>query len=119
VGGALERFMPAESYYSPIVLLVAVCVVLLARGLVRRRGPLAALAHGAVARVGRRLGDATLGVFGAHLLVLEVVLRLPHIGGERGASSVGQLLARCAVVLVGAYAFSLAARRVPLLRRVV
>jgi surface polysaccharide O-acyltransferase-like enzyme len=119
VGGALERFMPAESYYSPLVLVVAVCLFLVARGLVRNGGLLASLARGSLARVGRRLGDATLGVYGVHLLVLEVVLRLPHIGGERGASSVGQLLARCAVVLVAAYAFSLAARRVPLLRRVV
>jgi surface polysaccharide O-acyltransferase-like enzyme len=119
VGGALERYLPAESYYSPAVLVVTVCIFLLGRCLVRREGLLAALSRGAAARVGRRLGDATLGVFAAHLLVLELVLQLPHLGGPRGATSVGQLLARCAVVLVGAYVFSLVARRVPLLRRVV
>jgi surface polysaccharide O-acyltransferase-like enzyme len=119
VGATLERYLPAESYYSHVVLVVAVCVFLVARGLVRVDGPLRALAHGAPSRLGRRLGDATLGVFAAHLLVLEVVLRLPVIGGDRGATSVGQLLARCAVVLVGAYVFSLVASRLPGLKRVV
>ncbi|HET8615684.1 MAG TPA: acyltransferase family protein [Actinomycetales bacterium] len=117
--GALERHSPAESYYSPTVLLISVCVFLVARGLVRPDGALAGLARGAPARVGRRLGDATLGVFGVHLLVLEVVLRLPVVGGERGATSVGLLVTRCVVVLVAAYVFSLVARRLPLLRRVV
>lgn len=119
VGATLERYLPAESYYSPVVLVVTVAVFLVARGLVRRDGLLRYLSQGGPARIGRRLGDATLGVFAAHLLVLEVVLRLPVIGGDRGADSVGQLVARCAVVLLGAYVFSLLAARVPGLRRVV
>jgi surface polysaccharide O-acyltransferase-like enzyme len=119
LGGALERYLPAESYYSPAVLVVTVAIFLLARALVRRQGALAVLSRGATARIGRKLGDATLGVFAAHLLILELVLRLPHIGGPRGAATVGQLLTRCAVVLFGAYVFSLAARRVPMLRHVV
>jgi surface polysaccharide O-acyltransferase-like enzyme len=117
--GALETYVPAESYYAPTVLVVTVSVFLLGRALVRPGGLLRALSTGATARVARRLGDATLGVFASHLLVLEVVLRLPVIGGPRGADSVGQLLARCVVVLLGAYVLALVASRLPLLRRVV
>jgi hypothetical protein len=117
--GALETYVPAESYYAPTVLVVTVSVFLLGRALVRPGGLLRALSTGATARVARRLGDATLGVFASHLLVLEVVLRLPVIGGPRGADSVGQLLARCVVVLLGAYVLSLVASRLPFLRRVV
>ncbi len=117
-GGVLERYQPAESYYSATVLVVAVGVFLLARALVRPRGPLRSLCRSGPTRLGRRLGDATLGVFASHLLVLEVVLRLPVLGGDKAADSVLQLVARCLVVLVGAYVVALVGSLVPWVRRV-
>ena len=51
-------------------------------------GLLRALFRPSAARVARRLGDATLGVFGVHLLVIEGLLRLPLIGGNQAANSV-------------------------------
>jgi surface polysaccharide O-acyltransferase-like enzyme len=117
LGGALERYLPAEAYYSPTVIVIAISVFLLAQGLIRPSGPLSALCRPAPALAGRRLGDSTLGVFAVHLLVLEVVLRLPLIGGDRAAESVGELLARCLMVFVVAYLIALLANRVPVLRR--
>jgi hypothetical protein len=118
-GGLLERFVPAEAYYSPVTVVLAVAVFLTARGLVRPAGFLAPLARGRLARIGRKLGDATLGVFAVHLLVLEVAERMPFIGGEAGALQPDELLARFGFVLAGAYAFSLTCARLPYLRRLV
>lgn len=117
LGQTLERYQPAESYYSVSVLAVAVGVFLLGRSLVRPGGGLRALCRPKVAVVGRRLGDATLGVFASHLLVLEVVMRLPVVGGP-AATSVPALFARILLVLLGAYLIALVGRQVPLVRRV-
>lgn len=118
VGGLLERFVPAEAYYSPTLIVVALSVFLLARATIQPRGLLRGLSRPTPARVGRGLGDATLGVFAVHLLVLEAVLASPVIGGEKAAGSVAELLARCVVVFVVSYVISLVARRVPVVRRV-
>jgi surface polysaccharide O-acyltransferase-like enzyme len=116
--GVLERFVPAEAYYTPTLIAIAMAVFLSARALVRPGGLLGVLARPVPARVGRGLGDATLGVFAVHLLVLEAILRMPLVGGEDAAGSVPELLARCVLVFVASYLISLLARRVPVVRKV-
>ena len=118
IGGRLERSMPAEAYYSPALIVIAISVFLLARALVRPGGLLNVLARPRLTRIGRRLGDATLGVFAVHLLVLKLMYELPKVGGDQAAGSVAQLLARCAFVFVIAYLVSLTAARIPIIRRV-
>lgn len=115
--GLLERFLPAEAYYSPTVVVIAVCVFLCARALIRPRGALQVLCGRGLSHAGRKLGDSTLGVFVVHLLVLQFVLNLPFIGGDRAAASVPQLLARYVAVFFGAYLLSLLGNRLPVLRR--
>lgn len=117
-GGRLERYMPAEAYYSPILIVIAISVFLLARALVRPGGLLKRLTGPRPTRIGRRLGDATLGVFAVHLLVIKLMYELPKVGGDQAAGSVAQLLARCAFVFVIAYVVSLTAARIPIIRRV-
>jgi surface polysaccharide O-acyltransferase-like enzyme len=117
-GGVLERYLPAEAYYSPTLILLAISVFLLARALIRPGGLLGVLSRRGPALAGRRLGDSTLGVFAVHLLVLQAVLHLPVIGGDDAASSFVQLLARCVTVFVVAYLIALVASRLPLVRRV-
>jgi len=118
VAGWIERYMPAEAYYSPTTIVIVVSVFLLGQTLVRSGGLLDPLCRPGPAIVGRRLGDATLGVFAVHLLVLEAVLQIPVIGGSIIAGSAGELVARCVVVLVVAYLISLLASRIPFLSRV-
>ena len=118
IGGRLERSMPAEAYYSPALIVIAISVFLLARALVRPGGLLNVLARPRLTRIGRRLGDATLGVFAVHLLVIKLMYELPKVGGDQAAGSVAQLLARCAFVFVIAYLVSLTAARIPIIRRV-
>ena len=112
-----EKYSPSESYYSLTVLLVAVSVYLLARALIRPDGLLRGLSRRGTARLGRRLGDATLGVFAVHLLVLDAVVALPGVGGGATADSASELVARCVLIFLGAYAISLLGARVPVLRR--
>jgi surface polysaccharide O-acyltransferase-like enzyme len=113
-----EKYSPCESYYSLTVLLIAISVYLLARALIRPQGRLRGLTGHAPTRVGRRLGDATLGVFAVHQLVLDAIVALPGIGGEQAADSAPELVLRCVLVIVGAYVIALAAARIPLLRRI-
>jgi surface polysaccharide O-acyltransferase-like enzyme len=80
--------------------------------------PLTKLTIGRAARIGRYLGDATLGVFAFHLIVMMVLEKSGLLGVERYATSGAQLLARYGVVLVVTYVLVLGARRVPFLRRV-
>ena len=84
LGGVLERYLPAEAYYSVTLVVLAVAIFLLARALVRPGGWLGVLSARGPALAGRRLGDSTLGVFAIHLLVLQAVLRMPVIGGRAG-----------------------------------
>lgn len=118
IGGRLEHYMPAEAYYSPVLIVIAISVFLVARALVRPDGLLKVLARPGPTRIGRRLGGATLGVFAVHLLVLQLMYELPKVGGDQAAGSVAQLLARCVFVFVVAYLISLTAARIPLIRRV-
>jgi hypothetical protein len=119
IGGRLEHYMPAEAYYTPTVMVVAVSVFLVARAMIRPGGLLRWLAKGWPAKVGTALGSATLGVFVVHLLVFRWVLQLIWIGGPQASDSIGQLVARCAAVLVVAFTISLTLARIPLLRRLV
>jgi surface polysaccharide O-acyltransferase-like enzyme len=116
--GLFERFVPAESYYSPTLVAVTVAVYLCGRALIRPDGLLAVLCRRGPATAGRRLGDSTLGVFAVHLLVLEAVLAMPVIGGADAAGSVSELLARCVFVFVVSYLIALVAARIPGVRRV-
>lgn len=119
VGGVLEHYQPAESYFHVAVIVSTCASVYLTRWVVRPGGIGAAFAAPRLSRVGRGLGSATLGVFGVHQVVLAVVERLPILGGGQVADSVPQLVARCVAVVVGSYAFALVAARIPGLRRVV
>ena len=116
--GLLERFVPAEAYYSPTLIAITIAVFLCARALIRPRGLLRVLCRRGPALAGRRLGDSTLGVFAVHLLVLEAVFSLPVVGGAPAASTVSELLARCAIVFGVSYLIALLAARVPGVRRV-
>jgi surface polysaccharide O-acyltransferase-like enzyme len=118
LGGTLERYLPAEAYVGPTVAVLAAGVFLLAHGWVRPGGLLTGLCRRGPAGVARRLGDATLGVYGVHLLVFAAVRTLPGVGGQPAATSAPQLVARCVLVFAIAYLVTLLARRVPLLRRV-
>ncbi|MDO5712632.1 MAG: hypothetical protein Q4P32_12975, partial [Micrococcales bacterium] len=119
VGAVLEHYQPAESYFHPAVAVSACSALYLSRWLVRPGAAAAALARPGPARFGRLLGSATLGVFGVHQLVLAVVERAPVIGGGPVAASPGQLIARCAAVLTGAYIIAMLGGRIPLVRRLV
>lgn len=118
-GAVLEHYQPAESYFHPAVAVSACAAMYLARWLVRPRAVGALFAGPRMARVGRELGAATLGVFAVHQLVLYVVERLPVLGGGAVAQSAPQLAARCVVVFLGAYVIALVGSRLPVVRRVV
>jgi peptidoglycan/LPS O-acetylase OafA/YrhL len=69
-------------------------------------------------KVLRTIGDATLGVFGLHLMMIEFSLELPWIGGEHIASSSIQLIARISFIVIVTFAVVVPLRRVPVLGRV-
>jgi surface polysaccharide O-acyltransferase-like enzyme len=111
----LQTLTPV-SYYSLTGLLQAVAVYLAFQGLVTPAGPLRMLTSANGVRLGRLLGDATLGVYALHLTVLYVVQRL-GIGGPRKWSPTGEdMLLRLLVVLVVTWAIVLVLRRVPYVR---
>ena len=114
---SVARLLPT-SYYGVQVQLYAVLVYLVVKSLVIPRGLLRGLTSPRAAAAGRALGDATLGVFVLHLIVWNVMLHLPVLGGENAAGSMPLMLGRVAFVLVTTYAIVLALRRVPVLRRV-
>lgn len=117
LAGVLEHYQPAESYFHPAVAVSACAALYLARWVVRPGGIGGWFARPLASRVGRVLGSATLGVFAVHQLVLAVVERAPVIGGGAVADSVGELMARCAVVLIGSYLLALISGRLPAMRR--
>ena len=118
VGSTLDHWMPAESYYSPLVLAVSVAVFLTARALIRPGGLLRAATTPRASRLGRRLGGATMGVFAVHLLVLEAVHQIPGLPQDVNHDTVGTLLARALLTLVGAYVIAIHGAKVPYLRRI-
>lgn len=113
----LTTYVPA-TYYSGLTILYSVLVYLVAQGIVREGAALGFLARGRLARWGRTLGDATLGVFGLHLTLLYVVER--HLFAADGPAAAGtvHLFVRGLVVLVATYAIVLVLRKVPLVQRV-
>ncbi|MCO7274290.1 acyltransferase [Cellulosimicrobium cellulans] len=115
----LVRLLLPTTYYGFQVQLYAVLVYLVVKSVVRPGGALGTLARPRVAATGRVLGDATLGVFVLHLMVWNLMLSLPVVGGDEAAGSVPQMLGRVAFVLVVTYAIVLLLRRVPVVRRVV
>jgi len=106
-------------YYSLGVQLLAVLVFMVAQGLVRPGGILGALCRPGPARVGRLLGEATLGVFALHLAVLFVSYDLPVIGGSPAASTVLELVGRIGIVVVVTFVIVLVLRRIPWVQRLV
>lgn len=105
-------------YYSLVTVLQALAVFLAFQGLIHPDGPLRALTRPAGVRLGRLLGDATLGVYGLHLTVLYLVVE-NGIGGRRPWTlTTHDLGIRLLVVLVVTYAIVLALRRVPYVRAV-
>ncbi|WP_040155456.1 acyltransferase [Mobilicoccus massiliensis] len=119
VGAVLEHYQPAESYFHPAVAVAACSAMYLSRWIIRPGAAGALFARPRMARLGRAFGAATLGVFAVHQLVLYVVERMPWLGGGAVASTPEQLVARCVVVFVGAYAAALIGGRIPGVRRVV
>lgn len=113
----LDRIAPV-SYYGAGVGLYAVGVLLLGRALLAPDGVLRVTTAPRAAALGRRLGDATLGVFGLHLLVLAGLDAVGLLGGDDPATSAAQLLARVLVVLLVSYGLVLLLRRVPVVRAV-
>ena len=114
----LVRQLLPTTYYGVQVQVYAVLVFLVVKSVVRPDGALGALAAPRAAAAGRVLGDATLGVFVLHLMVWNLMLSLPALGGEKAADSVPQMLGRVAFVLVVTYAVVLLLRRLPVVRRV-
>lgn len=111
----LQTLTPV-SYYSLTGVLQAVAVYLAFQGLVSPTGPLRALTSTTGVRLGRLLGDATLGVFAVHLTVLYAVQQW-GIGGPQKWSPTGQdMLLRLAVVLVATWVIVLVLRRIPYVR---
>lgn len=115
--GWLNTLTPV-GYYSLSGIVFAVAVYLAAQSLVHPQGALRVLTRPRLARLGRTLGDATLGVYGLHLTVLLAVQRA-GIGGEgRLSPSTTDLLLRLGLVLAVTWALVLLLRRVPLVRSV-
>lgn len=116
--GWLHALAPV-SYYGLTVHLYAIGLFLLGQAVIRPDGVLRILAGDRLARLGRVLADATLGVFAVHIAVLNLVWRLPLVGGEPAVASSLHLVARVAAVVVLSYAVVLPLRRVPVVRRVI
>lgn len=105
-------------YYSLGVQVTAAMVFLAYQALLTPTGALGFATRGRPARVARTLGDATMGIFAAHLAVLYVSYRLPGIAGDAPAQTLRELIGRTAFVLVATTALVLIGRRIPVVRRV-
>jgi surface polysaccharide O-acyltransferase-like enzyme len=105
----LDAISPV-SYFAPIVAMLSVTVFLAAIGIFDRI-PLA----GRTLVIVRVLSDASFGVFLVHLAVIAVIARLwPALNDGASLSRTTLLFI---VTLVTSYAISIAAGRVPFLRR--
>lgn len=117
----LTQYSPLK-YYSASWTLFAIAVYLAFQGLIAPAGPLRSLCRPTAVRVGRLLGDATLGVYGLHFIVL-IGARELGVGGTRGdawmaATSTHRELLLLGVVTLVTWMAVLSLRRVPLIRRV-
>ena len=117
----LNNYSP-PSYYSVTGIVFALVVYVAFKGVVSPSGPLRVLCRPKAVRVGRLLGDATLGVFGLHFMVLVGARRLGLSGAENRLAGPAptthhELLLLLVVTLVTWMAV-LILRRAPLLHRV-
>lgn len=114
----LDRLSPL-GYYSATGAVFAIAVYLAFQGLIATEGPLRVLCRPAPVRLGRLLGDATLGVYALHFMILVGAHHL-RIGGPKGAPAptTHDELLRLTVVIAASWAAVLLLRRVPLLSRV-
>ena len=113
----LETLSPAW-YYSVTAMVYSAALFLVFQSAIRPGGVLSALCRPLPSKVGRVLGDATLGVFALHLTILRWVFEWPVIGGTLAAPGTEILLARIGVVLVLTYVIVLVLRRLPGFRRI-
>jgi len=113
----LQTLSPV-GYYSATGTLLACLVYLTFQGHVSPRGLLRVLTRPLGVRLGRLLGDATLGVFGLHLTVLYVVQRSGIGGPLRASPTTHDMLIRLLVVIAVTWLIVLVLRRIPYVRAV-
>lgn len=106
------------SYYGAGVHVYAVLVFLVIKSLVRPGGVLRVLTRPVPARAAAVVGGATMGLFAVHMVFVQLVFRVPAVGGENVATSSEQLVGRVAVVFLVTLAVVLLLRRVPFVRAV-
>lgn len=96
---------------------VSVCLVYLVfQGHIRPGGTLGLLTRPRGVRIGRLLGDATLGVFALHLTVLYFVQRAEIGGPDLASPTTHDLVLRLGVVLLVTWTLVLVLRRIPYVR---
>lgn len=114
----LQTIAPA-TYFGLSVHLYAIAIFLVAQSLIRPHRLLGFLTGPRLTRIGRELGDATLGVFALHIAILMLVMRYaPIVGGVPALTSTMMMLSRYLVVLVITYTIVLLVRRIPVVREV-
>lgn len=111
----LNEYSPV-AYYSVAGICFSVAVYLAFHGLVAPGGPLRFATRPRAVRLGRILGDATLGVFALHLTVLHFVHRAGVGGPNLWSPTTHDMGLRLGVVLVLTWALVLVLRRVPVVR---
>ena len=104
------------NYYGPTVTALTILTYLVGQSTLTQLGALRALTHPAVMRVVNPLGLATLGIFGLHLAVLQLLIEWEWFGP--GPTSAPLLIARYAAALAITVAIVLPLRRVPYIRAV-
>jgi surface polysaccharide O-acyltransferase-like enzyme len=109
----LDTLTPVD-YQGWFLGVAAVAVFILVHSVVH---PGSRWARPRAARLARRAGDLTLGVYATHLAVLMVLQRIPGHQWPSGAKTLPQLVALSAATLLGALALTLVIKRVPVLRR--
>lgn len=116
--GWLQTIAPV-TYFGLSVHLYAMAIFLVAQSVIRPHRLLGFLTGPRLTRIGRELGDATLGVFALHIAVLMLVMRYaPIVGGTPALTSTVMMVARYLVVLVSTYTIVLLVRRTPVIRAV-
>ncbi|WP_109471313.1 acyltransferase [Ornithinimicrobium cavernae] len=103
-------------YYSPVVAVLSILIVLLTQTLIRPDGALRALTAPCAMHWATPLGEATMGIFALHFLVLIVGTTQGFLGTPETTWPV--LLLRFGVVSLVTTAVVLLMRRVPVVRRV-
>lgn len=111
--GGVVQAATLGGYQGLPVAVAAVTLFLLARALISSSS---ALARPPVARLARRLGDLTLGVFVFHLVVMIGVNRT-ILSGAHPESVLSDALLRYVIVLVASFALCWLISKVPILRR--